>query len=135
MPQMSRAALRARSAALGGLLAAMGEEEGAQCAGVEQGLWACSSSLHDAHAGVEASTEDDWDLARSCAAVAFELRARQWSALERLLALADLGDGPTLGDRLLSLPESAMSRAVLDTMTLGWWADAPVEEEGEAPND
>lgn len=108
-------------------IAAIGEEpsmrafEGAEY-GFVPGGW--SYYMED---GDPADFPEDFDLAWECAAVAQDLRDRQWDALEQLGAAFAAGEGATGEERIASMPAEEARRALLAAYRLGWNLPAPAE--------
>ena len=73
---------------------------------------------------------DDIALVHACLIAGFELRDRQWSALEAIGTAFAAGEGDTPEERIATMPADDSRRALLATYALGWNFPAPQGWEG-----
>lgn len=73
--------------------------------------------------------DDDRALALACLNVEFELRERQWRALEEFGAAYSAGQGATAEERIKTMPADDARRALLAAFNLGW-QHPPIEDDG-----
>lgn len=92
---------------------------------------ACATELLTAEEWEEwrEADEEDLALAAACLGVEYGLRARQWSALQRLGELHAAGEGDDAEARWLSLPDRDVAEVLRHASALGWTHDPP--EPGE----
>lgn len=69
--------------------------------------------------------DEDLALAQACLVAEFELRARQWDALERLGAALSNGSGETTDERVATMPEADAREALRSALALNWDLPTP----------
>lgn len=127
-------ALAARAARLGAAVKLHGAEPGVSVDDMIEsgttGLWG-----HEVQA-LRGDVEGDHELAlvNACLEVERDLRARQWAALEALLALwARVPDGHGRDAAAWALGVDEQLRLALLAVRLGWWYDAPEDPVAPPP--
>jgi hypothetical protein len=111
-----------RAERFGVLLAAIGEEPSMRAGeGWEYGLAPGGWTYYMADIEPD-EYAPELELAWECAEVAQAIRERQWSALERLGALAAAGEGDDPETRILALDSDRLREAARALLELGWLA-------------